>query len=156
MIILGRLDEPDGGRNGVVIGHDRRFLAREFAVAAAEVFAGHGVPVWLTQDAAPTPVISYSILARETVGAVNVTASHNPPSDLGFKVRDGTGAALGPEGLKGVEARLPQAAESVERMDIRRAGVAMLSSARRARIEVRVVGGGGKSRPRFGAPRPIQ
>ncbi len=97
------LEEADGERRGIVIGHDRRFLARDFAVAAAEVVAAHGVPVWLTHDAAPTPVISYSVLSREAAGAINLTASHNPPGDLGFKVRDENGAALAPDALSRLE-----------------------------------------------------
>jgi phosphomannomutase len=91
----------------VVVGHDRRFAARDFAKAAAEVLAGHGVPVWLTSSATPTPIISYSVIARRALGAVNITASHNPPGDLGFKVRDARGAALAPDELTRLEALLP-------------------------------------------------
>jgi phosphomannomutase len=100
-------DECDGRALGVVVGHDRRFLSSEFAQAAAEVLAGHGIPVWLTAGPTPTPVISYSVLAREAAGAVNLTASHNPAADLGFKVRDRNGAALAPEALHAVESRIP-------------------------------------------------
>lgn len=115
------IDEQDGKTRGVVIGHDRRFLAREFAIACAEVVAGHGVPVWLTRDAAPTPVISFSVLAREAAGAINVTASHNPPTDLGFKVRADSGAALAPDALAKLESRLPPPGQAVERMAFERA-----------------------------------
>lgn len=111
-------DACDGAARGVVIGHDRRFAARDFATAAAEVVAAHGVPVWLTADATPTPVISQSVLARGAAGAINLTASHNPPGDLGFKVRDATGAALAPAVLAEVEARLPAAGSSVPRVDL--------------------------------------
>jgi len=92
-------DERDAATRGLVIGHDRRFAARDFARAAAEVVVAHGVPVWLTADATPTPVISFSVLDRGAAGAINITASHNPPADLGFKVRDDKGAALDPEAL---------------------------------------------------------
>jgi len=47
----------------VVIGYDKRFAAEHFAAAAAEVMAGNGFRVWLTDTATPTPVISYSITA---------------------------------------------------------------------------------------------
>jgi phosphomannomutase len=100
-------DHADGARRGVVLGHDRRFAARDFALAAAEVLAAEGVPVWLTADATPTPVISHSVLARGAAGAINLTASHNPPADLGFKVRDERGAALAPAALAQLEAYLP-------------------------------------------------
>ena len=94
-----RSADPSRAGAGVVIGHDRRFLAREFATAAAEVLAAHGLPVWLTHGPTPTPVISHAVLDRRALGAINITASHNPPSDLGFKVRDERGAALDPAGL---------------------------------------------------------
>ncbi len=73
---------------GVVIGYDRRFGSSSFAEAAAETMAGNGIHVWLTRKNTPTPVISYSVVEREAGGAINITASHNPPADNGFKVRD--------------------------------------------------------------------
>ena len=92
---------------GIVIGHDQRYRGEHFAAAAAEVMAANGIRVWLTDGAAPTPVISYSVVARNAGGAVNVTASHNPYTDNGFKVRDRTGGAIDPEGLKEIEALIP-------------------------------------------------
>lgn len=111
-------DHADGAARGIVIGHDQRFLAREMAEAAAEVVAAHGVPVWLTKGATPTPVISYSVLARKAAGAINLTASHNPPEDLGFKVRDATGGALAPAALTLLEARIPAPGEAIGRVDL--------------------------------------
>ncbi|HQE20271.1 MAG TPA: phosphoglucomutase/phosphomannomutase family protein, partial [Aggregatilineales bacterium] len=57
---------------GAVIGHDQRFASERFAAAAAEVLAAHGIHVWLTQGATPTPVISYSIVARGAAGGINI------------------------------------------------------------------------------------
>jgi phosphomannomutase len=114
-------DHADGATRGVVIGHDRRFAARDFALAAAEVLAAHGVKVWLTAGPTPTPVISYSVLAQAAGGAINLTASHNPPTDLGFKVRDHTGGALAPTALEQLEALLPPPGSAVPRMDIAQA-----------------------------------
>lgn len=108
-------EEADGARRGIVIGHDQRFAARDFAEAAAEVVAARGVPVHLVNGATPTPVISFSVGARGAAGAINVTASHNPPGDLGFKVRDERGAALAPEALGRLEARLPAPGAPPER-----------------------------------------
>ena len=62
----------------VVVGYDKRFLSEYFAASVAEVLAGNGLEVHLTDGATPTPVISYSVVARQAVGAVNITASHNP------------------------------------------------------------------------------
>ncbi len=92
---------------GVVIGHDQRYRGEHFAAAAAEVMAANGIGVWLTDGASPTPVISYSVVVRNAGGAVNITASHNPNTDNGFKVRDGTGGAIDPEGLKEIEGLIP-------------------------------------------------
>lgn len=101
------------GREGpVVVGHDRRFSAEHFAAAAGEVLAGNGFSVLLTPGPTPTPVISFSVRANGAIGAVNITASHNPPEDCGFKVRDHNGGAIDPEGLKAIEALIPDAQDT--------------------------------------------
>jgi phosphomannomutase len=92
---------------GVIVGHDKRFQAEYFAAAAAEVMAANGIRVWLTNEATPTPAISYSVVAKQAGGAVNITASHNPPQDCGFKVRDPRGGAIPPDDLKKIEAAIP-------------------------------------------------
>ncbi len=101
---------------GVVIGYDRRFGSDSFAEASAEIMAGNGIRVWLTCKNTPTPVISYSVVEREAGGAINITASHNPPADNGFKVRDPQGAAISPEGLAEIEAAIPASADGAHRM----------------------------------------
>jgi phosphomannomutase len=93
---------------GAVIGYDQRFQSESFASAAAEVLAANGVKVWLTQTNTPTPAISYSVLDKKAGGAINITASHNPPHDAGFKVRDATGGAVPPGDLKRIEAGIPE------------------------------------------------
>ena len=75
--------------------------------AVAEVLAGNGFQVLLIDGAAPTPVISFAAVDNGAVGAVNITASHNPPEDNGFKVRDASGGAVPPDGLAAIEARIP-------------------------------------------------
>ncbi|MCS6994831.1 MAG: phosphoglucomutase/phosphomannomutase family protein [Anaerolineales bacterium] len=100
----------------IVIGHDKRFHSENFAVAAAEVLAGNGLNVWLTEGATPTPVIAFSVVNKRAAGAINITASHNPPTDNGFKVRNETGGAIDPEGLKQIEAGIPDSVEAVRRL----------------------------------------
>jgi phosphomannomutase len=51
--IANYLKETGGGERGIVAGYDRRFLSEQFAAAAAEVFAGNGIPVYLTAEATP-------------------------------------------------------------------------------------------------------
>jgi len=104
----------------VIVGHDVRFAAEHFAAAAAEVMAANGFRVWLTDSATPTPVVSYSIVERGAPGGINITASHNPPWDCGFKVRDEYGAAIAPDGLRTIEAAIP-GLEEVQRIDLKEA-----------------------------------
>ncbi len=107
-------------QRGVVVGHDRRFASEHFAEAVAEVLAAHDIHVYLTQGATPTPVISYSVVALKAGGGVNITASHNPPGDNGFKVRDEHGGAIDPDGLKEIEALIPSI-EEVKRIPLEEA-----------------------------------
>jgi alpha-D-glucose phosphate-specific phosphoglucomutase len=99
----------------VVVGHDKRFASENFAAAAAEVLAANGLKVWLTAGPTPTPVIAHAVVDKHAKGAINITASHNPPADNGFKVRDPHGGAIDPAGLKEIEARIP-ASDGVKRM----------------------------------------
>jgi alpha-D-glucose phosphate-specific phosphoglucomutase len=100
----------------VVVGHDKRFLSENFAQAVAEVLVANGLRVHLTDVATPTPVIAYAVVDKKAVGAVNITASHNPPTDNGFKVRNEYGGAIDPEGLKEIERLIPESAGEVKRM----------------------------------------
>jgi phosphomannomutase len=100
----------------VVVGHDKRFDSEHFAAAVAEVLAGNGLRVHLTDDATPTPVIAFSVVNLGDCGAVNITASHNPPTDNGFKVRDERGGAIDPDGLMQIEALIPDSVEAVKRI----------------------------------------
>ena len=99
----------------MVVGFDKRFDSEHFAAAVAEVLAANGLKVWLTDGPTPTPVIAYAVLDRKAKGAINITASHNPPTDNGFKVRDPHGGAIDPQGLTQIEALIP-GSEGVRRM----------------------------------------
>jgi len=105
---------------GIVIGYDQRFSSDLFAAAAAEVMAGNSIRVWLTNHNTPTPVISYSVVDRQAGGAINITASHNPPADNGLKVRDPQGGAVPPEGLAEIEDAIPNIA-NVKRLPLKEA-----------------------------------
>jgi len=101
----------------VVIGYDRRFQSENFAKAAAEVIIGNNLKVFLTESATPTPVISYLVTIKKAVAAINITASHNPATDNGFKVRDHNGGAISPEGLQRIEALIPESAEFINQIN---------------------------------------
>ncbi len=100
----------------IVIGHDKRFASEYFALAAAEVLAANGMHVFLTDGATPTPVIAFSVLDKKADGAINITASHNPWTDNGFKVRDENGGAIPPENLVQIEKLIPDIVDEVKRM----------------------------------------
>ena len=107
------LEQGYAGR-WVIVGHDKRFHSENFAAAAAEVLVGNGLNVYLTNGATPTPVIAFSVVNKQACGAVNITASHNPPTDNGFKVRDPNGGAIDPEGLVRIETLIPDSIEAVK------------------------------------------
>ncbi len=100
----------------VVVGHDKRFLSEFFALAVSEVLVGNGFKVYLTDGATPTPVIAYAVVDKKAAGAVNITASHNPPADNGFKVRNEFGGAIPPDELKEIESLIPPTGDSVKRV----------------------------------------
>ena len=88
---------------GVVVGYDRRFSSEYFAQAAAEVLLAHDVPVLYGEYAIPTQMVSYEVLERKAACGIVITASHNPWTDNGFKVKSDTGAAGGPQMLASLE-----------------------------------------------------
>lgn len=102
----------------VVVGYDQRFSSEHFAAAVAEVLAANDFNVYLTDKATPTPVISYSVVNRKAVGAVNITASHNPATDNGFKVRDEHGGAIDPAGLLEIESLIPASEGQTRRISL--------------------------------------
>lgn len=71
---------------GVVIGGDRRFLSRESAEAAAEVFAGNNISVLLLPDDVPTPLVTFAAPYTGSAYGIIITSSHNPPEWNGVKV----------------------------------------------------------------------
>jgi alpha-D-glucose phosphate-specific phosphoglucomutase len=87
------LKQANLARRGLVIGYDTRFASEDFAAAAAEVIAGNGIKVHLAPKAAPTPVVSYGVLAQKAGGAIIITASHNPGVWNGFKFKNEQGSS---------------------------------------------------------------
>jgi phosphomannomutase len=88
---------------GIAVGFDTRFGSDRFARAVAEVLTANGVRVLLSSRFQPTPVISYSVMNRRLGGAIIITASHNPGTDNGFKVKTEIGSSAPPEVVAEIE-----------------------------------------------------
>src|SRR6202167_5763148 len=90
----------------VLVGRDPRFLGETFVDIAARVLAGAGITPIVIPDAAPTPAIAYAVRTLKTAGAINFTASHNPPEYNGIKFSTHDGAPALPEVTKQIEAAI--------------------------------------------------
>ena len=88
----------------VLVGRDPRFLGESFVETAACVLAGAGITPIIIPEAAPTPAIAYAVRELKTSGAINFTASHNPPEYNGIKFSTHDGAPALPEVTKQIEA----------------------------------------------------
>ena len=109
---------PEDSRSGVVIGYDSRRFSREFAEAAAEVFAGHGIPTWVFREVAPTPLVSFELLRRKARAGLVITASHNPAEYNGYKIYGSNGGQVIPpeDGEIVNEVRRIQRLDEIQRM----------------------------------------
>ena len=111
----------------VVVGYDRRFLSDQFARRTAEIFLGNGFQVVLGIPAAPTPSVSFAVKAEKAVGGVMITASHNPPSFNGFKLKAHYGGSAEPAVCQAIEGLLdrnpPRALDLDEAIQSKRAVV---------------------------------
>ena len=90
----------------VLVGRDPRFLGESFVDVAAKVLQAAGVTPIVIPEAAPTPAIAYAVRALKTSGAINFTASHNPPEYNGIKFSTHDGAPALPEVTKQIEAAI--------------------------------------------------
>ena len=90
----------------VLVGRDPRFLGESFVAEAAAVLAGAGVTPIVIPEAAPTPAIAYAVRMLKTSGAINFTASHNPPEYNGIKFSTHDGAPALPEVTRHIEAAI--------------------------------------------------
>lgn len=90
----------------VIVGRDPRFLGETFCSIAAEILAAHGITPLLIAEAAPTPAISFAVTHEHADGAINFTASHNPPEYNGIKFSTSDGAPALPEATKRIEAEI--------------------------------------------------
>ena len=97
---------PGVHNDRAVVGYDRRFLSPEFAARVAEVLAGNGFTVTLTDRPTPTPSVSFEVKRQKAIGGVMLTASHNPAAFNGFKLKAWYGGSAEPAICKAVEGLL--------------------------------------------------
>lgn len=90
----------------LVVGFDTRFGSSRFAAAVAEVLAAHDIHVYLCQAPVPSQVISCSIVDHDAHGGVMITASHNPASFNGYKIKGRTGAPASASFITALEERI--------------------------------------------------
>ncbi|MGE5723638.1 MAG: phosphoglucomutase/phosphomannomutase family protein [Acidobacteriota bacterium] len=102
--------KPQGAR--ILVGHDPRFLGETFCDLAAQILIQHGITPVLIPQPAPTPAIAFEVIRLRADGAINFTASHNPPEYNGIKFSTPDGAPALPEVTRQIEASVP--ADGVE------------------------------------------
>lgn len=101
--LIKNFDKPS-----VVVGHDCRFGGELFAETTAKVFIDHKVKVFLAKDFVSTPMVSLGTLKLKASLGIVITASHNPASYNGYKLKGSYGGPLGPEKIQEVEDIIPE------------------------------------------------
>jgi phosphomannomutase len=92
----------------VVIGHDCRFGGQLFAEATARVMGANGIKVSLARGFVSTPMVSLGVVKTKSDLGVVITASHNPPSYNGYKLKSSFGGPAFPSSVSEVEALIPE------------------------------------------------
>ena len=100
----------------VIVGYDRRFMAEDFARVTAEAVSEAGFDVLLSECYAPTPAFSWAAKAHQALGAIVMTASHNPAAYLGLKVKSAFGGSVPPEITEQIEAKLGQSLPKADKL----------------------------------------
>jgi len=87
----------------IAVGFDTRFMSGDFARIASDVLSRNGISVVLSDRCVPTPTLSFAVKKRKLTAGVMITASHNPASYNGIKIKTAEGGAAGVEVTREVE-----------------------------------------------------
>ena len=98
--------QSNGAKVKVIVGRDPRFLGESFCAAAANILSSYGITPLVIAEPAPTPTISYAVIQSNADGAINFTASHNPPEYNGIKFSTPDGAPALPEVTHAIESEI--------------------------------------------------
>jgi phosphomannomutase len=123
---------------GIVVGYDVRFGSERFARVTAEMLAAAGTPVFLAQEACPTPAVSLLVRQRAAAGGIQITASHNPYRWNGVKFKASYGSSASPAIVAQIEQELaivsrdgvptlPPRPDLIQALDVRTPYLATLS-----------------------------
>ncbi len=104
--------------SGVVVAYDTRFLSEKFASEAAKVLAYNHIQAFLCTRDAPTPCVSFETIRRRAMGAINFTASHNPPEYNGLKFSTANGAPALPDITRQIEDEIHAFQARNEKLDV--------------------------------------
>jgi phosphoglucomutase len=116
--IANHLKKSGQKGNGVVVAYDTRFLSEKFASEAAKILAFNGIQAYLCNRDVPTPCVSFETVRRKAMGAINFTASHNPPEYNGLKYSTANGAPALPEVTKQIEHEIQAVQQKNEKLDV--------------------------------------
>lgn len=95
-------------KSSVVIGHDSRFGGELFAETTSKVLAAHGIKVFLAKGFVSTPMVSLGTVVKKAELGIVITASHNPASYNGYKLKGSYGGPLLPDKVEEVEHLIPK------------------------------------------------
>jgi phosphoglucomutase len=104
--------------SGMIVAFDTRFLSEKFASEAARVLAFNDIKAFLCTRDVPTPCAAFETMRRKAMGAINFTASHNPPEYNGLKFSTANGAPALPEVTKEIEREIHAVQMRNDRVDV--------------------------------------